>query len=94
MFQLFYEDVLKTIQPAQRPTSAQVAYIDKCVEVCWIMATQNTPMHLEFCKKGDRPSSLFRPFTRMGNSVQNCVWPALFLHKDGPLLEKGVAHLG
>lgn len=94
IFQLFYEEILKTIQPAQRPTNAQVAYIDRCVEVCWIMATQNTPMHLEFCNKGDRPSSLFRPFTRMGNAVQNCVWPALFLHKDGPLLEKGVAHLG
>lgn len=58
-----------------------------------MMCIQAQPMHLEFCKKGERPSSLFRPFTRNGNVVQNCVWPALFLHKDGPLMEKGVAHL-
>ncbi|KAL4231002.1 hypothetical protein ACF0H5_011375 [Mactra antiquata] len=91
---LFYEDILKTIQPAQRPTTAQVNYIDRCVEVCWLVCTQPNPMHLEFCNKGDRPSSIYRPFTRMGNSVLNCVWPALFAYKDGPLMEKGVAHLG
>ncbi|KAH3834959.1 hypothetical protein DPMN_108292 [Dreissena polymorpha] len=90
---LFYEDILKTIQPAQRPTTAQVAYVDRCVDVCWLMVTQNTPMHLEFCRQGDRPSAMFRPFTRMGNAVQNCVWPALFLSKGGSLMEKGVAHL-
>ncbi|XP_045204527.2 uncharacterized protein LOC123557241 [Mercenaria mercenaria] len=90
---LFYEDVLKTIHPAQRPTNSQVAFIDRCIEVCWMMCIQATPMHLEFCNKGDRPTSIFKPFTRSGNAVQNCVWPALFLHKDGPLMEKGVAHL-
>lgn len=90
---LFYEDILKTIQPAQRPTSAQVAYIDRCIEVCWLMCVQTQAMHLEFCEKGERPTTIFRPFTRMGSTVQNCVWPALFLHKDGPLMEKGVAHL-
>ncbi|XP_060556660.1 uncharacterized protein LOC132717244 [Ruditapes philippinarum] len=90
---LFYEDILKTIHPAQRPTNSQVAFIDRCIEVIWMMCTQANPMHLEFCNKGDRPTSLFKPFTRSGNAVQNCVWPALFLHKNGPLMEKGVAHL-
>ncbi|XP_052794066.1 uncharacterized protein LOC128227495 [Mya arenaria] len=90
---MFYEDVLKTIHHAQHPTNAQIAFIDRCIDVCWLMATQNAPMHLEFCRPGDRPSSYFRPLTRMGNSVQNCVWPALFLHKGGKLMEKGVAHL-
>lgn len=90
---MFYEDILKTIHPAQRPTNSQVAFIDRCIEVIWMMCTQATPMHLEFCNKGDRPTSIFKPFTRAGNAVENCVWPALFLHKNGPLMEKGIAHL-
>lgn len=90
---LFYEEVMKTLHPAQRPTNSQVSYIDKCVEVSWLMCTQTPPMYLEFCNKGDRPTNNYRPLTRLGNAVQHCVWPALFLHKGGALMEKGVAHL-
>ena len=91
--QLFYEEVMKSLQPAHHSGSAQVSYIDRCVEVTWLMSVQNPPMHLEYCNPGDRVSRIFKPFTKNGNYVQNCVWPALYLNKNGPLMEKGIAHL-
>lgn len=90
---LFYEEVMKSLQPAHHSGNAQVSYIDRCVEVTWLMSVQNPPMHLEFCDPGERVPRIFKPFTKNGNYVQNCVWPALFLHKNGQLMEKGIAHL-
>lgn len=90
---LFYEEVMKSLQPAHHSGSSQVSYIDRCVEVTWLMSVQNPPMHLEFCNPGERAPRIFRPFTKNGKYVQNCVWPALFLNRNGTLIEKGIAHL-
>ena len=92
-FQLFYEEVMKSLQPAHHSGSSQVSYIDRCVEVTWLMSVQNPPMHLEFCNPGERAPRIFKPFTKNGKYVQNCVWPALFLNRNGTLMEKGIAHL-
>lgn len=34
--------------------------------------------------------NVFKEFVQSGNCVNYVVWPALFLHKNGPLLYKGV----
>ena len=34
---------------------------------------------------------LFKEYTTRGYYLDYIVWPALFLHKDGPLLSKGIA---
>ena len=34
---------------------------------------------------------LFKEYTTRGKYLDFCVWPAMLLHKDGPILGKGVA---
>ena len=66
-------------------------YIDKSIEVCWLMAVQDPPMHLYNVKTPQFDSSKFREYQRRGYYTDYVVWPALALHKNGPLLSKGVA---
>ncbi|XP_053399681.1 uncharacterized protein LOC123557348 isoform X2 [Mercenaria mercenaria] len=68
-------------------------YLQKCLELCWLMAIQDPPVHLkcEGCKKGDRfDKNMFKEFTQAGPFIIYTVWPAVFLEKDGALLCKGV----
>ena len=67
----------------------------KCVAICWFMVVQDPEMYIDGdLKPGiqfDR--DVYRVYTRSGNRVAFSVWPALYLHKDGPLLAKGVVQL-
>ena len=42
-------------------------------------------------RKSDFDSNLFRPYTKSGDKYDYLVWPALLLHENGPVVEKGVA---
>jgi hypothetical protein len=69
-------------------------YIKKCVNVCWSMCRHEPPVHIEFHhlqrdQKFD--SNVFKPYTKSGTHLHYLVWLALYLHKDGPMLCKGVA---
>ena len=67
-------------------------YLTKCLQLCWIMVCQSPPIHLEWnyeCCSFD--VSILKPFTENGDTIHYLVWPVMFLHKDGPLLNKGVA---
>lgn len=67
-------------------------YIDKCVECVFLMLVQQPPMYLRFPVKGDKMEySEFKPFRKKGEIIDLCVWPAVLLHKDGPLVSKGSA---
>ena len=65
----------------------------QCVAICWFMVVQDPEMYID----GDLQPGIqldrevYREYTRSGKSVAFSVWPALYLHKDGPLLRKGVA---
>ncbi|CAC5416655.1 unnamed protein product [Mytilus coruscus] len=68
------------------------SFFEKCVYLCWSMVIQDPVMYLD-----DGPIPLtpidkntYKEFVKSGDSVAYLVWPALFLHKDGPLLYKGV----
>ena len=67
-------------------------FYKKCVELCWCMAIKDPPMYLD----EDIPpgtvmdKNTYREFTKSGEIVEYVVWPALRLHKDGPVLYKGV----
>lgn len=67
-------------------------YFEKCLELCWIMVCHSPPVHLDWEYKG-HPFDLqiLRPFTEAGDVVDYIIWPVMFLHKNGPLLCKGVA---
>ncbi|XP_078326225.1 uncharacterized protein LOC111125624 isoform X2 [Crassostrea virginica] len=73
-----------------RQDSRVVSYVTKCVELCWYMCMQDPPMELAVPKKGDpMDKNLFSFHGRKGKMVSCCVWAALLLHKDGPLVCKG-----
>ena len=57
------------------------------------MALQDPPMIID---KTTKPSDgfdtdNFKVYTKKGDKVDYIVWPPLLLHKDGPLVGKGVA---
>ncbi|XP_076071463.1 uncharacterized protein LOC143042865 isoform X1 [Mytilus galloprovincialis] len=67
-------------------------YFEKCLELCWIMVCHSPPIHLDWEYKGHSfDLQILRPFTESGDVVDYIIWPVMFLHKDGPLLCKGVA---
>ena len=70
----------------------QTDFFKKCVFLCWSMTLQDPVMYLD---KDINPGSkydknTYKEFVQSGDTVRYVVWPALFLHKDGPLLYKGV----
>ncbi|XP_053389972.1 uncharacterized protein LOC128552918 [Mercenaria mercenaria] len=68
-------------------------FMKKCVEICWLMNSQDPPVILDTSQmKGkDFDGDRFRTYTKTGKVVDYVVWPPMLLHKDGPLLCKGVA---
>ncbi|XP_076071634.1 uncharacterized protein LOC143043021 [Mytilus galloprovincialis] len=67
-------------------------FYEKCVHLCWSMVIQDPKMYLDEDLLPDTPfdKNTYKEFVRSGDRVAYVVWPALFLHKDGPLLFKGV----
>lgn len=67
-------------------------YIEKCVELCWMMRIQDPPIYMEASYKTNSAfdSNKMRSYTKAGKLVHFVVWPTFFLCKDGPLLAKGV----
>jgi hypothetical protein len=47
-------------------------------------------MYLQFECSEVIDRSMFRLFTRNGERLDYMVWPALLLHENGPLVQKGV----
>nr|XP_034300350.1 uncharacterized protein LOC117681155 [Crassostrea gigas] len=67
-----------------------VTYVRKCLELCWYMCMQDPPMVIISPKKGELvDKALFSFHGRRGKIVEVCVWPALLLHDNGPLVCKG-----
>lgn len=67
-----------------------ISYVQKCVELCWFMNVQDPPMEQVAPKEGeDVDKNLFSHHGRKGKKVQTCVWAALLLHKEGPVVCKG-----
>ncbi|KAL5012979.1 hypothetical protein ScPMuIL_011530 [Solemya velum] len=69
-----------------------VAFVNKCVELSWLMCLQDPPVVLDCsAKRGDNfDNTLFRHYTKSGDTVDYLVWPALRLYNGGPVICKGV----
>ena len=69
------------------------AYSKKCVHLSWMMTTQTPELFLDDRFETDSKFDVdrFKHYTQTGQTMDYVVWPALYLHKDGPLLQKGVA---
>lgn len=73
-------------------SKAECHFIQRCSQLCWMMAIQDPPMYLDFGpEKGSViDKNVFRLYTKSGENVDFLVWPAVFLHKNGPIVQKGV----
>lgn len=67
-------------------------YTIKCLELCWLMNMHNPPVALGLPTAKDSPfdGNAYKEYTRTGTTVDFVVWLPLLLHKNGPLLQKGV----
>ena len=68
-------------------------FIRKSVEICWLMNIQDPPIILDTTVINEKPfdTNKYKVYTVTGKVVEYVVWPAILLHKDGPVLYKGVA---
>ena len=68
-------------------------YIDRCTEICWLMAVQDPPMALSKAigENGLFDKFKYREFMNSGQFVDYIVWPGVLIQDGGMLLSKGVA---
>ncbi|XP_033743556.1 uncharacterized protein LOC117329638 [Pecten maximus] len=65
-------------------------YVDRCIELIWLMSVQDPPMYLVSAEKGDKVrTDLFTYYGSKGKVVESTVWPAVLLHSNGPIISKG-----
>lgn len=69
-----------------------LAFTSKCAELCWFMCIHDPPLVMEYEYVEGKPvdRSKFNLYDRNGTITEFVVWPALLLHKNGPILAKGV----
>ena len=67
-------------------------FIEDCIRYTWMMQMQDPPVYIEweFSRDSTIDTNILRSYTRAGNKVDFIVWPVLYLHKGGPVLNKGV----
>lgn len=86
------EVVLQNLRQPKPMSDEMKKYLSGCVEIGWLSAVQDPPLMLSLNKSHDRfDTNMFKDYTKRGPYVDFVVWPALLLHKNGPLLAKGVA---
>ena len=75
------------------PVSKDVeAYVRQCIDLVWYMCIQQPPMEIMWAKPGEKFNrEVFRFSGKKGKKFKMTVWPAVFLHKDGPLVAPGYA---
>ncbi|XP_061183570.1 uncharacterized protein LOC133191854 [Saccostrea echinata] len=94
---IVFGDVRKEIMESNKLISdgmneVKRKYVERCIQLCWMMAIQDPPMHLDFgpSANSEADKNVYRMYTKQGDKVDFVVWPAVFLHNQGPLVQKGV----
>ncbi|OWF54875.1 reticulocyte-binding protein 2 homolog a-like isoform X2 [Mizuhopecten yessoensis] len=87
------ETLLERLEDKQKMQQLNL-FIEAGIRLTWDMAVHDPPVYMYWdLKQGDPPNDKFKVYTKSGNKVRYVVWPSLLLHKDGPLLVKGVYQL-
>ena len=71
-----------------------MTYITKCAHLCWYMAIQEPPVVIIFQKTAadeQFDKDVYKAYTQVGKKLDFVVWPAVYLHKDGPMICRGTA---
>uniref|UniRef100_K1Q6Y3 Mitochondria-eating protein C-terminal domain-containing protein n=1 Tax=Magallana gigas TaxID=29159 RepID=K1Q6Y3_MAGGI len=65
-------------------------YVDKVVELVWLMVVQDPPMSICWQKEGEQmDKKTYKYYEKRGEMVRLTVWPAVLLYENGPLVSKG-----
>ncbi|VDH93785.1 Hypothetical predicted protein [Mytilus galloprovincialis] len=83
-----FERYSKTGSPNQ-----VIKFVKRCTELCWSMVIKEPSMVLVYDQLEGKPidKNLFSPYTKNGSVIDFVVWPALILHNNGAILQKGSA---
>ena len=75
------------------PVSKEVeAYVRQCIDLVWNMCIQQPPMEIMWAKPGEKFNrEVFLFSGKKGKKFKTTVWPAVYLHKVGPLVVRGFA---
>ena len=66
-------------------------FLEKALFLIWVMKMQDPAMEFVWSKSGDKfDKTMYTHYTKRGDTVTQCIWPAVVLHKSGPLMSKGV----
>ena len=68
-----------------------IAYIESCIKFNWFVAIQDPPLYLSHTLSQTFDYEAYNVYTESGEYTSFVVWPALYRHEGGPLLQKGVA---
>ncbi|XP_053399411.1 golgin subfamily A member 6-like protein 22 isoform X2 [Mercenaria mercenaria] len=67
------------------------AFVVQSVKLVWMMKMQTPPMGFIWAKVNQNvDKNKFTFYTKRGDVTKQCVWPAIELHKNGPLMSKGI----
>ncbi|XP_065932592.1 uncharacterized protein [Magallana gigas] len=71
---------------------ATAKYAEACATLCLYMCVQDPAVYIDSdVPKGKFDKDKYRAYTKSGAEYAFLVWPPLFLHKEGPMLGKGIA---
>ncbi|XP_052076003.1 uncharacterized protein LOC127714089 isoform X1 [Mytilus californianus] len=84
--------LMKTRNLSEEHISACSKFVEDCIKYAWMMQIQDPPVYIEWDFPSDTKidTNILRSYTKAGDQVDFIVWPVLYLHKDGPVLNKGV----
>lgn len=88
----FNTEVLSKLNHKDKDNPAVIAYASRCIEALWLMVIQDPPMTIDWPKENSKfDSGVYKEYCRKGQYVKLPVWPAVYLYKNGPLVNKGYA---
>ncbi|XP_060569580.1 uncharacterized protein LOC132727996 [Ruditapes philippinarum] len=77
----------------KKHVEACTPYLQKCAEICWLMALHDPPLLMKMdVKQGEKfDANMYTVYSQSGQTIDFLVWPPLYNSSDGGLLSKGVA---
>ncbi|KAK3602859.1 hypothetical protein CHS0354_026419 [Potamilus streckersoni] len=69
-------------------------FAKECVSIIWLMCVQDPQIVMEWVDDDNGihfDTEKYRGYTKTGTMIDFCVWPVVYLCKEGSLLSKGIA---
>ncbi|XP_052077540.1 uncharacterized protein LOC127715520 isoform X2 [Mytilus californianus] len=90
--EIFENHIKEKLLKGDKISKELISYVEQCVDLIWYMCIQQPPMEIRWAVKGEKfNKEQFRFSGRKGKKYRMTVWPAVFLHKEGPLVAPGYA---